>query len=76
MSKHLEIKHKVKQINRRSTFNEIIEDCMLSDKEKQMLKMYYLENKTLDYIADELGYSKAGVIKMHKRSLQKLEALL
>lgn len=76
MSKHLEIKHKVKQIKRRSTFNELIEDCMLSDKEKQMIKMYYLENKTLDYIADELGYSKAGVIKMHKRSLQKLETLL
>ena len=76
MSTHLEIKHKVKQIKRRSTFNEIIEDCMLSEKEKQMLKMYYIENKTLDYIADELGYSKAGIIKMHKRSLQKLESLL
>ena len=76
MSSHLDIKHKVKQIKRRSTFNEIIEDCMLSEKEKQMLKLYYLENKTLDYIADELGYSKAGIIKMHKRSLQKLETLL
>ena len=76
MSKHLEIKNKVKQIKRRSTFNELIEDCMLSDKEKQMLIMYYLENKTLDYIADEIGYSKAGIIKMHKRSLQKLESLL
>ena len=76
MSKHLEIKLKVKQIKRRSTFNEIIEDCMLSEKEKKMLKMYYIENKTLDYIADELGYSKAGIIKMHKRSLQKIESLL
>ena len=72
MSKHLDIKHKVKQIKRRSTFNEIIEDCMLNEKEKQMLKMYYLENKTLDYIADEIGYSKSGIIKMHNRSLQKL----
>lgn len=76
MSNHLEIKHKLIQVNRRSTFNEMLEDSMLNEKEKQMLRMHYIENKSLDYIADELGYSKAGIIKMHKRSLQKLGSLL
>ena len=76
MSNHLEIKHKLIQVNRRSTFNEMLEDSMLNEKEKQMLRMHYIENKPLDYIADELGYSKAGIIKMHKRSLQKLGSLL
>lgn len=76
MDKHMNIKHKVKGIQRRSLFNEILEDSMLSEKEKKMLTMYYLENKPLNYIADELGYSEAGIKKMHKRSLQKIEALL
>lgn len=76
MAKHMEIKNKVKSINRKSTFNEIIEDSMLNEKEKQMITMYYLENKPLDYIADELGYSQAGIKKMHKRALQKIEPLL
>lgn len=76
MGKHIELKHKVQNINRRSTFNEMIEDSMLTDKEKEMLRMYYLEGKTLNFIADELGYSEAGIKKMHKRSLKKIEALL
>lgn len=47
---------------------------MLSDKEKRLMQMYYVERKSFDYIADELGYSKAGVIKMHQRILKRIEA--
>ena len=36
----------------------------------------YIERKDMDYIADIMGYSKAGIIKMHKRCLNKIETLL
>ena len=49
---------------------------MLRDSEKAMMRMYYIEKKDLGYIADTLGYSKAGVIKMHQRILKQLESLL
>ena len=49
---------------------------MLNEVEKQMLTMYYIENRSLDYIADELGYSPQGIAKMHKRALKKIESLL
>jgi len=76
MSKHIEIKHKVKNINRKTDFYNLLEESMLNETEKQMMKMYYVENKTLDYIADELGYSEQGIAKMHKRILKRIESLL
>jgi len=76
MTKHIELKHKVKNINRKTDFNSLLEESMLSEIEKKIMVMYYLENKQINYIADELGYSEQGIIKMHKRILNKLESLL
>lgn len=73
---HRRAKNKVKSINKRSTFNSILEDSMLSETEKELMKMYYIDQKSLDFIADELGYSKAGILKMHKRALKKIENLI
>lgn len=76
MTRHIDIKHKVQQINRKSKFCEILEDSMLDDKEKQIMIMHYLDKKSFSYIADEMGYSEAGIIKKHKNILSKLESLL
>lgn len=76
MTHHIDIKHKVQQIPSKLEFNSLLENSMLSDKEKRLMQMYYIERKSFDYIADELGYSKAGVIKMHQRILKRIEALI
>lgn len=76
MTKHIQTKHKIQNINRKTDFNELLEQSMLNKTEKQMMKMYYEENKQMDLIADELGYSEQGIIRMHKRILKKLESLL
>jgi len=76
MTKHIQIKHKIKSINRKSDFNSLLEESMLNETEKLMMKMYYEENKQVDYIADCLGYSPQGIVKMHKRILNRLESLL
>ena len=76
MSKHIELKHKVKNINRKADFYEMINESMLNEIEKKVMIMHYVENKPFDYIADELGYSVQGITKMHKRILNKLESLL
>lgn len=75
-SEHIKRKHKVQNINRKIVFDELLEESMLNENEKKMMKMFYIENKTLSYIADELGYSEQGIAKMHKRILKKLESLL
>lgn len=75
-SKNIETKHKIKNINRKIDFYNLLDECMLSEKEKQMMKMLYVENKSLGYIADQLGYSSQGISKMHSKILKKLESLL
>ena len=76
MSKHIELKHKVRSINKKVDFYNLLEESMLNENEKKMMEMYYVQNKSLEYIADELGYSSQGIAKMHKRILNKLESLL
>ena len=76
MTEHMATKKRVKKINKKSTFNSILEESMLDEKEKQMMRMYYMEGKSFDFIADTLGYSKAGILKMHKRVLGKIEELV
>lgn len=76
MTKHMEIKRRVKGINEKSTFNAILDNSMLSEKEKTLMRMYYIEKHDFDFIADTLGYSKMGIVKMHKRILQRIESLL
>ena len=76
MTEHMETKKKVKRINKKSTFNSILEDSMLDEKEKQMMRMHYIDGKSFDFIADTLGYSTAGILKMHNRVLHKIEELV
>ncbi len=76
MTDHIKTRQKLKQIPSKIEFNSLIENAMLSSKEKQLMCMYYVERKDFDYIADTLGYSKAGVIKMHQRILKRIEALI
>lgn len=73
---YLKVKHKIQQIPSKIEFNSLLENSMLSEKEKKLMQLYYVEKKPFDYIADELGYSKAGVIKMHQRILKRIEALI
>lgn len=75
MTKHMKIKHEVQKITK-TAFNEILEEAMLNENEVAMMRMYYVEKKDLGYIADELGYSRAGILKMHQRVLERIESLL
>lgn len=42
---------------------ELLDSCTLSDEDKQIVKMYYLQNKSIGYIADILGYSESNIKK-------------
>lgn len=75
MTKHIELKHKV-QGYRKTDFVQLLDEAMLKENECQMMKLYYIDGKEINFIADALGYSEVGIRKMHKRVLKKLEPLL
>lgn len=49
---------------------ELLDSCTLSDEDKQIVKMYYLQNKSIGYIADILGYSESNIKKRHKQDIK------
>ncbi len=44
----------------------------LPEKEKQLVKMYYFQNKTLEEIGDRMGLSKSWTSRLHARALELL----
>ena len=76
MTNHVKTRNELKQINKKADFNELLESAVLSEREKEVMRLYYLDKKDFGYIADILGYSKAGIVKMHKRILKRLETLI
>ena len=67
---------RLKDIGSIEEFNDLLERTMLSTEEKQILILYYKEQKTLTYIADFLGMSEITVKRKHKKLLMKIGKLL
>lgn len=63
---------KLKQISSVKDFESLIEQTMLSDEEKRILWLHYKEQKTMSYIADELGMSEITVKKKYSKMLMKI----
>lgn len=74
--KDLSTRQKMKDVGSFSTLQELLENSTLSELDKRIVIMHYVEEKNFGYIGDELGYSESGIKKRHKRILKKLGQLL
>ena len=75
MSKHIETRNKLKSIADISSFNDLLNKSTLSDEEKLLLKLHYIQAKDFRYIGDMLGYAESTIKKKHRRILAKLNKL-
>ena len=64
-----------KQIETIEQSENILNKIMLSNEERMILTLHYKEQKSLTYIADELGMSEATVKRKHKKLLMKIGRL-
>lgn len=69
---NLKVRNKLKSVSTYKTFYQILDGVILSDEERKIVEMFYLENKSFDYIASELGMSRITVARRHKKILSKL----
>ena len=76
MTEHVQARAKVKGIPRVSTFNELLNECTLTQDEKTFMQMHYLEQKDFRFIGDTLGYTEVTMKRWHNRILRKLNKLL
>ena len=75
MSKHIDTRNKLKSIADISSFNDLLNKSTLSDEEKLLLKLHYIQAKDFRYIGDMLGYAESTIKKKHRRILAKLNKL-
>lgn len=75
-SEHVKTRNKIKDIASIKTFNDLIDSCVLSDEDKELLRLHYLHGKDFRYIGDMLGFSESTVKKRHRKALQKLNKVL
>lgn len=76
MTKHIETRKKLKQLVLKEDFGAVLSKCILSDRERKLMDMFYLEQKTMMEIAEELGFEEISAIKMHERILKKISEVI
>ncbi len=76
MSEHIDTRNKIKDIADISSFTVLLNKSTLSDEDKQLLQLHYVQHKDFRYIGDMLGYSEQTIKRRHKKALIKLSKLL
>jgi len=74
-SKHIETRKRLKSIPQVSRFDDLLDQCTLSDEDKEILRLHYIQNKDFRYIGDMLGYAEVTIKKRHAKALAKLTTL-
>lgn len=66
----------LKSLVTKDDLNNLLNKLLLSDNEYIILKMVYLDNKSLDNIANILGYSVQNVKIIHRKALLKVGSFI
>ena len=56
--------------NLENNISELLNHNSLSDKQRQQIKMYYLDNQTLSYIGKHFGVSREAIRQSIKRAIE------
>lgn len=72
MSDHIEMKKRLRRITSVGEFERLLDSRMITDTDKEILRMIYKEGKPLAYIGDILGFSENHIKKRHRYILKRL----
>lgn len=76
MTEHIKTRNKLKEVVEIQTFSDLLDRCILSEEDRKIMELHYLQDKDLRYIADLLGYSEGTIKKRHRKVLKKLNQIL
>ena len=74
MNEYFKTKHELKEDIR--TLADVLKSEYLSEEEKQILRLKYIDEQTFCFIADELGVSESYIKRHHKKLLNKITKIL
>jgi DNA-directed RNA polymerase specialized sigma subunit len=72
----MEARNKLRNIIFKTEFESLLEDYVLTDEDKELMRLHYLKGKDFRFIADALGYSEIAIKKRHAKILTKISKLI
>ena len=75
-TEHVKTRRKLRKIADINEFNQLLGRCVLSDDEKALLKLHYINRKDFRYIGDVLGYAEVTIKTKHRKALRKISNIL
>lgn len=75
-TEHIATRTKLKNIASVKTFDELINQCTLTDEEKYIVRQHYLHGRSFQSIAQELNFSEDWIKHKHQKILKKIQKLL
>lgn len=75
MSIHTDTRNRLKKISDLVAFDDLLNRSTLSDTDKTILRLHYLDEKDFRFIADKLGFAESTIKKRHLKALDKLMKL-
>lgn len=76
MTEHISTRKKLTDIADIHTFNEILDTIILTEDERKIMELHYLQGKSFTQIAMILGYADVTVCKKHKKILKRITKIL
>ncbi len=73
---HINTRKVLKNLPEVSDFEFVLSRSMLSNEDKTILRMIYLEDKNINLIADTLGFSEQTIRVRHKKALKKINKVV
>lgn len=62
----------IKSLATKEDLIKLLDKLLLSDNEYKVLRLIYLDNKNINFVADSLGYSIQNVKIIHRNALLKV----
>jgi DNA-directed RNA polymerase specialized sigma subunit len=76
MTEHIKTRNKIKAISKIKTFNDLMDAIIISDEDRKIMELHYLQEKDFNYIADIMGYSEITVKKRHAKIIKRIGKIL
>lgn len=76
MTLHTITKHKLKIHGSLEEFFHLLDKTKLTSIERQIIEYYYIEEKNIGWIADNLGYHYDTIKRKHKSALAKISQVI
>lgn len=74
MTEHMKMKHKMQEDVK--TFSDMLKSPLLSEEDKKLLKLIYIDGQDYRFIGDIIGASESTVKKKHNKILKIISKIL